>query len=287
MRDVVQAYRSSWAELWRGKKIWGVLFLTNFLIALFLALPFQSYISKIAGHSSALSYDLGRFDFTFIGDLMNQYGEGIWILFNQSKYIILLFLTVWVFLNGGLISSFIKSVDRRDLSFFHNCGHFFWRLLCMAAMFLLVYGVVFIICWVAFQSLIGGLSPFDWKSDGHLIWSFRIVAIFLSLIWYILMMIHDYAKIQLVGHELGIWAAIKRGASFVFDHFTACFVLYFIHLLTFIALFLSYRYLRCILPIDGMASVLLLFVLGQFFILGRIGIKILNLSSAYFLTQKS
>lgn len=282
MKVLWDIYKGSWTRLRGSKKIWIILFIVNFIAALFLALPFQSYLSRVAGYSAMLSEHIGSFDFTFLGDFMNQYGDGVWVLLNQAKYLVLLFLAISIFLNGGLIAHIVRKRPLEQFSFFHNCGLYFWRLLRMALSFIVLYGCIVFICWSLFKWLMGGLSPFTWDSDGQLINAYYIVVFLMSFLLFMSLMIHDYAKIIMVQKsDPQVWNSIKGGFLLVRQNFLSCSLLYLVHFISFVLLFLLYRYLRCTLSISGLISVLVLFVLSQVFVLFRIGIKILNLSSAH------
>ena len=87
-------------------------------------------------------------------------------------------------------------------------------------------------------------------------------------------MIQDYAKVMVVNEDVSFFKSVGRGIGFVGKNFGATFLLYLLNALFFGGLFYLYW------QINTGNAVLIGFLIGQLFLLFRIGTKLTNLASA-------
>jgi len=282
---IIKPYRSGWKKVWKNKKMWVLLYLLNVVFALLSAVPFLGFLSESVGHTLANSKMLDGFDYTFISDLMREYGSGLSVILNLSKGIILLFFLFSIFWMGGILS--ILKNEENDYSFrkfWQGSAVYFWKLIRLT--FYFTFFQIVILGFFAFLFLQQGVSPFEVESEVSIIKSIMILLPIYLLSATIFFMIQDYAKIHIVHDETKfIFQPIKNAFRFVFKNFRKCFGLYLLNLLTFAVFFSIYWILSNSFNSNSTPTITLLFLIGQTFIFSRIAVKLLNLGSAMELFQ--
>ena len=281
----IKAYFKGWTAILDNKRLWLMLYLLNFCFAIIAAIPLSGLLSDTLGQSLAAREMLTGFNYTFFTDMLNEYGEAIWGIFNQSVGYVLLFFFLSVFLMGGILFTFIRNqASFQAGEFWQACGNYFWRLFRLTFYFLIIHGLVLgIFVWLYFV-FTGGLSPLEMENEAQLIHNFQIIFPIYLLVATLFFMIHDYAKIHLVAaNPKWLNRTLWQSFAIVFKNLGQFGLLYLLNILTFLILYGIYFFFRGKLQVD---SVLLLFLLSQVFIFGRIGTRLLNLSSASFLYQQ-
>lgn len=283
---IVSSYQTGWKKVWKNKKMWILLYLLNFVFALLSAIPFSGFLSKSLGHTLETSKMLEGFDYTFLSDLMREYGSGVSVIMNLSIGIILLYFLFSIFWMGGILN--ILKQDDGTYSFqkfWQGSAYYFWRLVRLTFYFFLIQ--VLILGVFVFIFLQTGVSPFEMESEIPIIRNMMILVPIYLWVATIFFMIQDYAKIQIVHNDISLLTRpINDGFRFVLKNFRKCFGLYLLNLLTFLAFFGIYWLLSNSFESDTTLAIILLFFIGQAFIFGRIAVKLLNLGSAISLFQK-
>lgn len=277
----VKAYLSGLKTTIGKSKLWLLLYALNFLFALALAFPLSGFLGDKLGPTLAADKFLEGFNFTIANDFMNQHGEVIGLVLNQSLVATILYLLLSVFLVGGILTIFkTKNEGFQFANFWSGCSIYFWRMLRLTVYFLIAQIILLALFFMLFSTLTaGGLERFQNESEifqrGLILLPFYL---FFATVFF---MAHDYAKIQVV-HTSNNWlfTPIKKAFSFILKNFKSTFLLYLLNLLTFGILFFLY------LNLDFSNSIFLTFLIGQFFVISRIGTKLLNLASATDLYQR-
>lgn len=265
--------------------MWVLLYLLNFVFALLSAVPFSGFLSKSIGHSLANTKMLDGFDYTFISDLLREYGSGFSVVMNLSMGIIILFFIFSIFWMGGILS--ILKNEENDYSFrkfWQGSAFYFWKLTRLT--FYFIFFQIVILGFFAFLFLRQGISPFGVESEVSIIKSIMILLPIYLFFASIFFMIQDYAKIHIVHDDTKfIFQSIKNAFRFVLKNFRKCFGLYLLNLLTFLVFFGIYWILSNSFKSNSTPTIFLLFLIGQAFIFSRIAVKLLNLGSAMELFQ--
>ena len=277
---IIKSYQSGWKKVWKNKKMWALLYLLNFVFALLSAVPFSGFLSKSVGHTLENSNMLDGFDYTFISDLMREYGSGLSVIMSLSQGIILLFFIFSIFWMGGILS--ILKLEENDYSFrkfWQGSAIYFWRLIRLTFYFTFFQALLLgIFVFIFIQQ---GINPLEVKSEVSIINSLMIMLPIYLLFATIIFMIQDYAKIHIVHQEKKlIFHSIKKAFGFVIKNFRKCFGLYLLNILTFAAFFGIYWILSNSFKSNTTPTIALLFSIGQAFIFSRIAVKLLNLGSA-------
>ena len=275
---VFSAQKEGWRLITSHVKLWLFLYICNLVFALIAAIPLRGWINHVAGHSTALAKSIAPVDFTFITDLIRNYG-GFAILWNVICMIALIYVLFSVFLSGGILDTLLhpQKTDR-TMDFLSNGMRYFWRMLKVALFFLVIQLAILAI--VIGIVIILGVNPKEMNNDLRFLLYLKIIVPVYVLIAMIIAMTHDYVKIHIVQDgQPGIWSAFKAGAGFVSRHFVQALALYLINMFILAVLIVGYYLIKKAIPGGTMAGLMLTFVFGQMFLFGRIGVKLLTLSS--------
>lgn len=275
------AYIKGWRISVKHWKMWGLLYVFNILFALLLTFPVFQFLNSKFSNTLALDKISQQFDFTVLNDILNEYGDIVGILSNQSLLSSILFLVLSIFLVGGILNVFRhREIPFRFAGFWVGCSKFFWRIFGLTILFLIIQGIIAALFFVIFNGLTaGGLDRFDSEAAiyNRAILVFPFYSFFAMLFW----MIQDYSKVVMVQEDLSLFRSVIRGIKFVFRHFFSTFPLYFLNLLTFAILLCGYW------QIPTGNAIGAAFLIGQLFLVLRIGTKLLNLGSATVLYEEA
>ena len=123
-----KAYRQGLSLLFRHSKMWFILYGWLIGLALVSVFPLYSLLKSQFTHSLAIRQSLGRFDYTFLTDFLNQYGEAFYVVIKQSYVILGIFFMLWIFAIAGVVYIITRSKSSFSIrSFFDGGLQFFWR----------------------------------------------------------------------------------------------------------------------------------------------------------------
>lgn len=283
----LHAYFKGWATVFRYKQIGLILYLFNFVLALLAALPVSGFLGRSVGYSMSLGRSQADFDYTFWGELYQRFEQQINGILDQTILFLALFFLISVFLMGGILDYFKNNEERFQLrNFWNACSDFFWRILRLTIYFLLIQGLILALFFAIFTAMCDGLNPFAMESEEQLMDAAMLLFPIYIIVFTFVSMIQDYAKIHLVREQPNLLFKIFRETfSIVLKNIGKFSFLYSLNILTFLLVFALYWWISE--RFDGMTmrSVNLLFIIGQIFLLARIAIKLLNLSSATYLYE--
>ncbi len=274
--------------IWKHKKMWLLLYAIVFLFAAFVASPFKKYLENKVGHSLMIDDIIKGFNYTFINDFMNAYGDGISPILHQSYLSIILFLLLFIFLMGGILSLFKEGNHENNRSlFWGQSAHFFWRMLRLSIYFIIIHFVVFLIFISIFMTITKGLNPLRLESEGIIFSSIKYLTPIYLLVASFFMMWQDYAKIFLIHEDKKyLIQPIKKSFQFIIKNIKKTWGLYLINLgLLLIVMIINY-FITTSFNINSNSSILISFIISQIFVFSRLGLKLLNLSTATLLYQK-
>lgn len=265
----------------RNVKIWLWLYLCNFALAALAAIPLMNLLEEKLGNTFAAQKLMEGFDYTVFNDFMREYGAAISPILSQSKLLIVLYILLSVFLMGGILEVCKNSPQTAHFrSFVVGSIKYFWRLLRMTIYFLVIHGLVFFLFFQLFMSLIHGGDLKQLTSELVVYHRGAIVLVIYLFVAGIILTVHDFAKIYLVeNNPKWVFTAIKNGVKIVFKNFKSTFFLSFLNWFVFGLFSIIYLLLRGDDLNSTVGGLWFIFILGQVFILIRMGLKILNLAS--------
>lgn len=271
---VFLTYIEGWVLALRQLKLWALLYLLNFFFALAVSFPAFQFLNEKLAHSVSLDKMSQRFDFTVFDDIMNQHGEVVGFISNQGVLTALLFLLLSVFLTGGILNVLRQGNQSIDSNGFWQGGaKFYWRIFFLTIIFLIFQVVILFLFYSLFNYLTdGGLERFHSEASifRRAVIVFAIYSFFACICW----MIQDYAKVIMVRRNGSLVSSLASAFKFVIRNFGSTFFLYLLNLLTIGLVYWIYW------RTPTFSAIGLAFIIGQLVLIFRIGMKLLNLSTA-------
>lgn len=261
-------------------KLWSLLYLINLLFAGLVIVPLLSYLSDKLEFTKATDRLIGGFDFTLVNDFLNQHPEFLGLFSTQAVVVGILFILLYVFLIGGILTR-LKNTEtdlHRFGNFWTGCGKYFWRLLRLSFYFTLIHLAVAGLFFSIFTwSVQGGLDYF--MSEAAIFLRAKICFFSYGFFALFFFMVHDYAKVLVVTNNRRLvfrdfWGAFR----WVIKNIKTTFGLYLLLFGLFALTSLLYGLMDNFIHRMGIPS-LVLFLVGQIYVLVQIGFKLTNLGS--------
>ncbi len=256
------------------------LWLMNFVFSLIIITPVYILVTKEFSRSLLGDSLTKGFGLLWFADLAYKYKDipgalAGWILAPG-----IMFLFLYIFLNGGLIG---RIADEREIinfeKFFSDCGKYFFRFFRVFIISLFGYALVVII-----HKLIGSLFQIWTKkasSEWPLIISSNLRFLILLLLFSIVRMYFDYVKIRLVVEDSKrtILTSILN-LAFIGKRFIKAWLLYLLVGIVGLIIGLIYLGISKILPSSG-SLMIAVFIWQQIYIFSRMWVKLLFFSTEY------
>ena len=286
MNFFIAYFKGIWLTI-KKAKMWLLLYLINVVFALFAAIPLTNLMNAKTGRSLAPERLLPGFDFAVYQDFMNEYGDAFSVIMGQSRLIFVFYFILSIFLVGGILKIFRHHKNRFNFqAFWSGCTFYFWRMFRLTFYFLLVHGIILglFLMLIYYGKIQAGLEAVE--SEAEIINAVKYMLPIYLIVATIFFMIQDYAKIHVV-HKDPNWLFFPfwRSFSIVFGNFSKTFPLYLLNILTFALIFSLFWYFRMSTNMENGSEIAMTFALGQVFIFGRIGTKLINLGSATLMYQ--
>lgn len=282
-----KALRKGIQQTWQYKPMVLFLYLLTFLLAVFVAYPLKSLLESTVGHSMMISDLIKGFDYTFLNDFKNAYGAGFSPIINQSITVLVLYLLLFIFVTGGILATFIQQAPKYNRSiFWGQSAEYFWRTFRLTFYFIIIHSLVFAIFAFIFYTSSNGLSPFTLENEGTIAFNFKFVAPSYVLVAAFFFMWQDYTKVFLVNQDKAwvfqsLWPALK----FTLKNFRKTYGLYLLNLALWVLVIgLNYS-ISTLIEFKSSAAILPSFLISQIFVLFRLSLKLINISSANALYQ--
>jgi hypothetical protein len=267
------------ATVRRTWPIWLLLWALTLAFALTMVLPGAALLYVRLGHSLWASEMLGNFDPQSVSEFLGQTGS--WPLMAAAPLAALAlgtYLLLVTFFSGGALTIFCErqSPFAAD-TFWAGCGRNFWRLVRLLLVSLACYGLLAGInlgLGAAGQKLWGeGMAErplvlFGWARAGVT----ALLVLFLNMVF-------DYARIRLVAEDGRATLRTSCAAlKFVLRHFGTTTGTYALICLLAAALATVYGLLSTALPRTALGWLLVVLLVQQAFVVGRVGVKLLFLA---------
>lgn len=269
-------------QVFRYWKMWGGLYIINLVFALITVMPLKWLFEATLGNSMQVDALLKGFNFEVISDFLNTNGGFLSPILNQSLWIIFLFALLYIFLTGGILHALNQYPHSiKATSFWGHSGHYFWRVFRLTLYFLFTQGLVLIILGWIFLTVVRGLSSETFGFDMAFVKGLKIFLPIYLLFAFLISLLQHYAKIHLVDQDSkSVFYSIARASRIVRKNFFNVFFLYLLNLVAFLLILGIYWLIQQCVSSESGSSILILFIIGQFFILARIGMQLINLGSA-------
>ncbi len=252
-----------------------LLYVCNLVFGLVIAVPLHSVLKESMGQSLEIQKIISAFDNTVFTDFMNEHGQLLSPLLEQVQWFSLLYILLFVFLNGGIIH-----VLAGRMGFWEGCAKYFWRFFRLTLLFLLLHLIVAGVVFGILRLIVS--NGFDlFSSEIPIYWSIVVgIGIYLILAS-IVSALSDYAKIRIVTAErASAIQATMHSFGTVLGNFRQIYGLFLLNAFFIGGIYLLYWLLSSNFTTTGFFSVLFILLIQQFIMLLRMCAKVVNLASA-------
>jgi len=270
---VLRSYGGGIKEASLQPKMIFVLWLRNFIFGLVIFYLFFRFLTQAIGKSVLADNLLERFDFDVFFELLVQHGNSLNVILTVGFVLIFLYFLVSIFLYGGILSILTLPPEAKEerrrfaQTFFQGAGKFFGRFFRLA-----IYSLILWVAFVLINLLLNPVGKFL-TGDGNNEWmAFSFfwlrVAIALFLV-FLIRMILDYSRIEIVILDSRtVLLSFFKTIKLVFQKFGKTLALYYLLVLTGIALIIIFWLVKSSLPSfsSPWLTMLVPFVVAQLFI---------------------
>jgi len=259
----------------RKPRLLAILWVVNIVYAAVVAFPLFTLAQTELGHSY-LGSNVRPFDIMALGEALLKYQDAMPAVIGGLVISALLFLVLYVFLNGGMIGRLLDTEGRTTLhTFFGDCGRYFGRFvrlfLASLVFLILTFGVILRLLSALVNLGIENART-EWPSVilGNL--HFLAALLLLSIVH----MVFDYARIAIVAdEETKALRALLHALNFLKKRFFRTWALYLLIVAMFVAGTVFFYAVFGLLSGPAVLFVLLGFVWMQLNVLFRIWVKAL------------
>ena len=276
MTDIIKAFFTGIRDTLVHQPLVLLVYGANLLLALLLAFPLFGILDHSIGHSMAFEQLEGGFNMNIFRDFMTQHGDKLSSIPSQSIWIIVIYMLLNIFFNGGIINAFLR---KNKQGFFSNCRSYFMRFFRLSFLSLMVQIIgsllVLLPFYFYFKAKSGVLNDAEY---------FQIGSIALGICFFLVVfvnMVSDYAKIHMVAQNTrSAFLSFFQALRLSFRYFFRTYFLYLTILGIILLLYFVYWKTTGLFNAQSLFSLLLLFIAQQFFLYCRISSRILNFASA-------
>ncbi len=310
MTTILNAFRDGALRVVRAPVVWAGVWVLTIIITIPSGLALESSIAASLGNSRAAERAADGVDMDW-WDLYAEGADGIGSTFTPSVIgfaavldnvgrlmdggfvpapvlgVTLLYLTLWLFLVGGILDRYARNRVVRVQAFFAACGTYFLRFVRLGVLAAAGYAFLFGLLhgWL-FDDLMGWATR-DWTVERNAVllrWLLYLVFGVLLLGWNLLI---DYAKVRAVVEDRrSMIGALFAGTRFVVRYPGRTLGLYALNGLAFAVVIAAYA-----AAAPGAAGALgaswLGFAVGLFYVAVRLFVKLLFYASQTALFQAS
>ena len=270
----------SFRQLTGSLRFVGFIYGVTLVLGLLAALPFYNALKVEDQNSREFLKLLDGFDYTVYADFMHRSERVIAPLLSVGRWLGVLYIFLSLFFAGGILMLFSSNNRRMSVGeFLAVCNAYvgrFLRLFSVVGLFVLAGAVI----WLVLGALIGILLS-DTFTERGLFWIGAVFFALFALSATLILCIGDYAKILMFRHdEPRAFRAFGQAGRFVLRNLTRTYGLYWLFIGIGTALFGLYFLLDALIPMQSWPTILLLFVIQQTLIFGRVGLKVWWLGAA-------
>jgi hypothetical protein len=226
--------------------------------------PFFSHLDGVLGGNAIRA----------VGGFLKEWITGFEFrpAFGLLMLLLLIYTLVSTFLAGGFISAYAQERSLTIKEFLAKASIYFGRFFRLFLILVILFYVVALLIDLLNRGIMGATATSPSEMTPFVFYMIRNVVVFFVLA--ILVTCIDYAKIRLVVDDR--WSAIGAfgtGFKFTFTNFGKTFPLLLLLVLIGVVLMALYGVLENLLPQTGYWTIVLVFILQQLYMIGRICLK--------------
>ena len=251
-----------------------LLWFFNFLFGFFIFYLLYNRLSEALSQSTISEGMLSKMNYHFVFEFLTYHGQALGTIRNAALVLIGVYILVSIFLLGGILHSLVETQKTSFLQrFFQGCAKFFGRFLR-----LFVYSLILWFAFVVFMFILSlVVSALTGKGANEQLTFYLLLveaAVALFSVFFI-NMIQDYARIRIVTEDSRyVFRSLLQSIGFIFKRLGGTLSLYYLLVLTGLALILVYWLLRSVLPFSSAVAILIMFLVYQIFIFSQGWVKI-------------
>ena len=255
-----------------GKMVW-LMWLFNVLFAGVLYFQVSDYLNRVLAGTGAAEKFLKTFDMNTFFEMLLFKGEALGTILSVITTLIFGYLIANIFINGGILHTLIHSRKRGEKRrmaplFFEGAGKYFGRFFRLCIYSLLFWVGLIII--ILFLNLFLGFITRGGTNEALMFFLVLVRVIFVLFLVFLIKMVVDYARIQIVAEDSRkVFRSLFQAFGFVFRKLWSTLALYYLFVLTSIALFVLYGMVGKTIKTHALIPILVSFALTQVFILSR------------------
>ena len=270
----MNALTTSFRQLIGSLRFVWLIYGVTLVLGLLAALPFYNTLQAEDQNSREFLKLLDGFDYTVYSDFMHRSERAISPLLSVGRWLGVLYIFLSIFFTGGILMLFSSGNRRIGFSeFFAVCSAYvgrYVRLFGVVLLFVLAGAVI----WLVIGLLVGVLLS-NALTERGLFW---VSAVFFGLFVLsatLVLCIGDCAKILMFRNdEQRAFRAFGQAGRLVLRNWVRPYGLYWLFIGIGTALFGLYFLLDGLISMRNWPTILLLFIIQQALIFGRVGLKI-------------
>ena len=276
----MNALTTSFRQLIGSLRFVWLIYAVTLVLGLLVALPFYNTLQAEDQNSREFLKLLDGFDYTVYSDFMHRSERAISPLLSVGRWLGVLYIFLSIFFTGGILMLFSSGNRRIGFSeFFAVCSAYvgrYVRLFGVVLLFVLAGAVIWLVI-----GLLAGVLLSNALTERGLFW---VSAVFFGLFVLsatLVLCIGDCAKILMFrDDEQRAFRAFGQAGRLVLRNRVRLYGLYWLFIGIGTALFGLYFLLDGLISMRNWPTILLLLIIQQALIFGRVGLKIWWLGTA-------
>lgn len=280
--EVLKSYAKGISEAAKQPKMMVVLWAINFIFGAVIYFLCYTLFSHAWGRSIVADDLINKFDANSFFELIAHYGEHLKMIFLVTLLLIMGYFIFSLFIHGGIIFTLLEDKNKNNnlggggtfaSTFFYGAGKFFGRFFRLLIYSLILWGI-FIVLNILFN-LIGNVLTVNGTREEIVIYLFWIRVVITLFLVYLIRMILDYARIEIVVRDShGVFQPFLKMIKFVFQKIGKTLALYYLLLLTGAVLFVLGWVVNSRNTGTTALSIVMIFLISQIFLALRMWLKI-------------
>ncbi len=278
--NIPKAYIGGFQKAAKSPRMLFILYFSNLVMALLLALPFMGFLKNSFGSSMLTKNLLEGFDFTAFSNLIYYHKDGLDAILGNIKWVLVAYFLLNIFLTGGIIRTLNKEKFTTG-NFFSGAAYNFFRFLGLSLIMMVVQLVFILLVYIPVGLIFESLGENLANEISYYYWGIGAFTFHL-LIFLLISMIGDYAKFYLVLNDsFNIFKGFWKGVRYVFSRFLKTYFLYlFLLFIPGVVMYVYWYYEKDMKMATGI-GILIVFAMQQAFILLRVFLRVWVLSSQF------
>ncbi len=268
--NIIKSYSHGIQAATSRPKMVFVLWMANFVFSSVVYFLFSAMLKAAFGKSLMASDLLKKPNMDVFLEFLTSSGTAQGMLITSALILIVLFLLVSMFLNGGILHTLISRQDGEGFAqvFFAGGGKFFGRFFRLT-IYSLILWVPAVLLFIILSGILGMIAKNPLNEQGAFYLALLRIALAVFFVFFIKMIL-DYARIKIATQDAwSVFRSLLEATAFVVRKLGKTLVLYYLLGLTGLVVFLAYWGIRSTFSTSSSTAIWLGFFIAQLFIASR------------------